>query len=60
MVVPYSGRSKQGLLYIKEAVALIGLVLYFRKIFLSKICILFCLVSLNSVFFNLVCFDLNK
>ena len=29
-----------------------------RKIILSKICILYCLVSLNSVLFNLVCFDL--
>ena len=32
-------------------------VLYLKKIFLSKKIILFCHVLLNSVFFNLVCFD---
>ena len=44
--------------YLFVSVAFICLVLYLRKIVLSKICISYCLVSLNSVFFfNLVCFD---
>ena len=37
---------------------MICLVLYLKKILLLKVCILYCLVTLNSVlFFNLVCFD---
>ena len=41
------------------SVPVICLVLYLKKIIVSKICILHCLVLLNSVlFFNLVCFDL--
>ena len=41
-----------------DSVALICLVLYLRKTYLSNICILYCLFSLNSVPFNSVCFDL--
>ena len=40
------------------SVALICLVLYLKKIILYKMCILYCLVVLNSGFLNLVCFYL--
>ena len=40
------------------SLALIYFVLYLRNIVLSKMCILYCLVPLNSILFNLVCFDL--
>ena len=36
-----------------RTVALICVVLYLRKTVLMKICILYCLVPLNSVLFNL-------
>ena len=39
------------------SVVFIRFVLYLKKIILSKLCVLFCLVLLNSVLFNLVCFD---
>ena len=38
--------------YVFVSVALICFVLYLRKIFLSKICLLHCLVLLNSVLFK--------
>ena len=44
--------------YLSVSVALICLVLYLKKILLSKKFIFYCLVVLNSVlFFILVCFD---
>ena len=49
-------RCSCAVFYLFVSVALICFVLYLGNIVLSKMCILYCLVSLNSVIFK-PCFD---